>query len=355
MDRFEVVEQCGLKFEWIGMQQKGRMQAAIRVTSVENCAGATEHLTAIMPSPRRRTLLRQGALLQKTETRLPAKSVQPALHSMFKRLEELKANIASLEREMTSCRSSISIRGVDQEQSKHELHAALTSQCESLTRVVAALHHRQQQQVAHSITSSMTLSTTNAPKTVTEEIQNCTEGDALMAKGDFAAAAVVFGQMVAGVTSPVAREALKHRQTEALRKAKAQKKKRKKQRQNQVTSKQQQPPQPQQQQSFTAVPRPRRCLPDSLAKGNCRFDVRVTAAMAQALAQELLEISGIEQTAARSSEEKGCSDEAVRVSLESYKITEQMKRMQLRSVACLQRTHTHTRFSCVISCTLTAQ
>ena len=76
-------------------------------------------------------------------------------------------------------------------------------------------------------------------------------------------------------------------------------------------------------------------MPDSLAKENCRFDVSVTAAMAQALAQELLEIS----LAPGDGEEDIWSEAYVRTSLESYKITEDMKRMQLRSVPCCQRAY----------------
>ena len=68
------------------------------------------------------------------------------------------------------------------------------------------------------------------------------------------------------------------------------------------------------------VPRPSRPLPASLGQGNCRFDVGVTAPMAHALAVEML---GIPLPL-------GCDDAAVRAVLESYEITEEMKRMQLR-------------------------
>ena len=45
------VEQCGLEYEWIGMQQRGRMQAALRVTAVRNReAAAATPATAPMPS-----------------------------------------------------------------------------------------------------------------------------------------------------------------------------------------------------------------------------------------------------------------------------------------------------------------
>ena len=58
--------------------------------------------------------------------------------------------------------------------------------------------------------------------------------------------------------------------------------------------------------------------------------------MAQALAQELLDIPCLTQKPGN--DEKAIwSEAAVRASLESYKITEEMKRMQLRSVAYRQR------------------
>ena len=145
------------------------------------------------------------------------------------------------------------------------------------------------------------------------------EGDALMAKQDFAAAAVQYGRSAAAADSEKASATFKKLQSEALLKAKAQKKNSKKQRQSHGKSKQQTP--------IVSIPRPRRHLPESLAKGNCRFDVQVTGAMARALAQELLEIP-----VPAENEQGTWPEAAVRTSLESYKITEQMKRMQLRSV-----------------------
>jgi hypothetical protein len=47
---YELVEQCGLEYEWIGMQQRGRMQAALRVTAVRfREAAAAPPATAPMP------------------------------------------------------------------------------------------------------------------------------------------------------------------------------------------------------------------------------------------------------------------------------------------------------------------
>lgn len=318
------MEQCGLEYEWIGMQQKGRMQAALRVTTVRNCAGATEHAKAVMPAPRNTIMMPLPSASLQTTKNLPqtaANSVQTALNAALARLEKLKASLASLE-EKALLRSNVVDQ--DQEDAERQLCAALAQQCESLTLATAALRHRQQQQLAHSIIAS-TPSTTTVPSSAGAAVERCAEGDAMVANGDFAAAAVHYGRSAAGASSAAARAVFKQLQREALLKAKAQKKAKKKQSGSQTKSNAQPV-------AVISAPRPRRCLPESLATGNCRFDVRVTAAMAQALAQELLEIPGLEQTAGTGDKQAWCED-AVRTSLESYEITEEMKRMQLRSVS----------------------
>ena len=118
------MEQCGLEYEWIGMQQKGRMQAALRVTTVRNCAGATEHAKAVMPAPCNGMMPLPSASLQTTKT-LPqtaASSVQTALNSALARLEKLKASLASLE-EKALVRSNVVDQ--DQEEAERQLRAAL--------------------------------------------------------------------------------------------------------------------------------------------------------------------------------------------------------------------------------------
>lgn len=312
-----MVEQCELEYEWIGMQQKGRMQAALRITSVGNCGNAMEDAKALMPRGGIVPLPSTSLEKAETETHPAAKSIPSALTTALQRLEDLKASLASLEKNTMSCTIDVGDRCEDQE----GLRAALIVQCESLTKATAALRHRQQQQSAHSITSCSTLSTCAVPTNEDAVLEKCVEGDAMMAMGDFAAAAVHYGRSAADAGSPSACAAFKQLQREALLKAKEQKKsqKRKEQRKSQTERKQRQ-------MAVASLPRPRRSLPESLAKGNCRFNVRITPSMAQALAQELLEIPGLGQSA------EECDEAAVRTSLESYQITEQMKRMQLRSV-----------------------
>ena len=317
------MEQCGVEYEWIGMQQKGRMQAALRVTTVRNCAGAIEHAKAVMPACNGALSLPSASLQTTKYLQQPAaNSVQPALNVALERLEKLKASLASLE-EKALLRSSVAGSDEDQEEAERQLRAALAQQCESLTLATAALRHRQQQELAHKIAS--TASTTTAPSSAGEAVERCAEGDAMVANGDFAAAAVHYGRSAAGATSAAARAGFKQLQREALLKAKAQKKSKKKQSESQIKNDAQPV-------AVISVPRPRRRLPESLATGNCRFDVRATAAMAKALAQELLEIPGLEPTA-EAGGKQAWSEDAVRTSLESYEITEEMKRMQLRSVS----------------------
>lgn len=320
-----MVEQCGLEYDWIGMQQKGRMQAALRVTAVRGFTGATNaHARTVMTRPANGMApLSCEPQPQQVETVCfsNATSVELTLNAALKRLEEIKLSLTSLEEEEQLARRS----DADTVQAvQNGLRGSLEVQCESLMRAAAGLCHRQQQHLAHNIASNSTLLRTGGA----EPVGRCMEGDALMAKGDFAAAAVQYGQAAARVGSGQVSAALKQLQREALLRAKSKKKISKRQRQSWSKAKQQQA-------AVVSMPRPTRCLPDSLATGNCRFDVRVTAAMAQALAQELLDIPGLTEEAGN--DEKGIWSEAdVRTSLESYKITEEMKRMQLRSAAYQQ-------------------
>jgi hypothetical protein len=218
-----------------------------------------------------------------------------------------------------------------------ELSAAVVKrQCESLTRTAAALRHRQQRQQARVLTSTPTEAAVPAADPAALALRS--EGDALMSQGEFAAAAIRYGR-AAGL-APEDRE-LQQLQREALAQGKALKKQQKKK--GKGKKKQQQPRQQQQseqQPALVSVPRPRRNLPTSLAEGNCRFDVRVTAAMARALAEELLAIplpppphsTGEQQRPTTSVEGEDEEARVVRAGLEAYEITEEMKRMQLRSV-----------------------
>lgn len=306
------------------MQQKGRMQAALRITNGGNCANAMEHAKVLMPQDGMMSTPPVALQTNGTAPETIAKSIPSTLDTALQRLEELKASLASLEEQASPWPNGAGDRHEDQEGLPR---AALVAQCEALTKATAALRHRQQQQSAHDITSSSIISNHAVSASEAAAFEKCVEGDAMMAKGDFAAAAVHYGRSAAGAISPSACAALQQLQREALLKAKQQKKSRKaKEKKNSQAERKQR------EMTVTSVPRPRRSLPESLAKDNCRFDVRITAAMAQALAQELLEIPNLGQSAQK------CDEAAVRTSLESYKITEQMKRMQLRSVAPQQCT-----------------